>query len=45
LLLALAEHLGFLSAYLLAAVALCLLMGLYLAGALETRTSLGPAVK
>jgi inner membrane protein len=34
LLLALAEHIGFLAAYLIAAVALCALMGVYLAGAL-----------
>jgi inner membrane protein len=36
LLLALAEQLGFLAAYLVAASALCALMGLYLAGALAS---------
>ena len=37
LLLALAEHIGFLSAYILATAALCILMGVYLAGALRSR--------
>jgi inner membrane protein len=36
LLLALSEHLGFLWAYVLAATALCVLMGVYLAGALRS---------
>jgi inner membrane protein len=36
LLLALAEHLGFLWAYVLATAALCILMGVYLAGALQS---------
>jgi inner membrane protein len=35
LLLALSEHLGFLAAYVIAAIALCVLMGTYLAGALR----------
>jgi inner membrane protein len=39
LLLALAEHLGFRLAYLLAALALCSLLGVYLAGAMGTGTS------
>jgi inner membrane protein len=39
LLLALAEHIGFLPAYVLATVALCLLMGIYLAGALRSMTA------
>jgi inner membrane protein len=39
LLLALAEHLGFRLAYVLAALALCSLLGVYLAGAMGTRTS------
>jgi len=39
LLLALAEHLGFRLAYVLAALALCSLLGIYLAGAMGTRTS------
>jgi inner membrane protein len=37
LLLALAEHIGFAAAYVLAAAALCLLIGLYLAGVLASR--------
>ncbi|MBS0380048.1 MAG: cell envelope integrity protein CreD [Proteobacteria bacterium] len=37
LLLALAEHLGFVASYLLAALALCSLMGVYLGGALHSR--------
>ncbi|MBS0579221.1 MAG: cell envelope integrity protein CreD [Proteobacteria bacterium] len=37
LLLALAEHIGFLAAYLLATTALCVLMGVYLAAALRSR--------
>jgi inner membrane protein len=36
LLLALAEHIGFLSAYLLATAALCVLMSVYLTGALRS---------
>lgn len=39
LLLALAEHVGFGPAYVLAATALCLLLGVYLAGAMASRTS------
>src|SRR5262249_24013385 len=39
LLLALSEHIGFGPAYILAALALCLLLGVYLAGALRSRTS------
>jgi inner membrane protein len=39
LLLALAEHIGFGLAYVLAAAALCLLLGVYLAGAMANRTS------
>lgn len=39
LLLALAEQLGFRLAYVLAALALCLLLGVYLAGAMGSRTS------
>jgi inner membrane protein len=39
LLLALAEHVGFRLSYLLAALALCSLLGVYLAGAMGTRTS------
>jgi inner membrane protein len=39
LLLALAEHLGFQLAYVLAALALCSLLGVYLAGAMGTRTA------
>ena len=36
LLLALAEHVGFLAAYVLAAVALCVLLGIYLSGAMDS---------
>lgn len=36
LLLALSEHIGFLPAYVVATVALCVLMGVYLAGALQS---------
>jgi inner membrane protein len=39
LLLALAEHLGFQLAYVLAALALCSLLGVYLAGAMGTRAA------
>lgn len=39
LLLALSEHIGFLGAYVSASAALCLLMGLYLAGALRSARS------
>lgn len=39
LLLALAEHVGFLAAYAIAAVALCALLGIYLAGAFRDRQS------
>jgi inner membrane protein len=39
LLLALAEHIGFTLAYVLAAVALCVLLGLYLSGAFDSRTA------
>jgi inner membrane protein len=39
LLLALAEHIGFLAAYIIAAVALCGLLGFYLAGAFDSSKS------
>jgi inner membrane protein len=39
LLLALAEHLGFELAYVLAALALCTLLGVYIAGAMNSRSS------
>ena len=39
LLLALAEHLGFGLAYVLAALALCTLLGIYIAGAMNSRSS------
>jgi inner membrane protein len=39
LLLALSEHIGFALAYVLAALALCLLLGVYLSGAMRSRAS------
>jgi inner membrane protein len=39
LLLALAEHIGFAPAYVLAAFALCLLLGVYIAGAMRSRVA------
>ena len=39
LVLALAEHVGFPTAYLLAALALCLLMGVYMTGAMKARSA------
>jgi inner membrane protein len=39
LLLALAEHVGFANAYIIAAVALCALLGVYIAGAFRSMTA------